>query len=183
MESDLDLLGLYQRASEWTATKVDGAATDLDAPTTCPGWNVRTLMSHMLETQKYFVEAARGRDASPPSPTPPDLVSDDPVADFALARAETLRTFGQPGVIEKTGPSLGIAFSDQLLHGWDLATSTGQDAAMPPGLPDAAYGVIHGRFTEEQRVGVFAPELSIAPDSSAQEKLLAYAGRDPKTTM
>jgi uncharacterized protein (TIGR03086 family) len=131
----------------------------------------------------YFVAAADGRDASPPSPTPPDLASDDPVTDFAHARDETLRTFGQPGIIEKTGPSLGIAFSDQLLHGWDLATSTGQDAAMPEGLPDAAYSIVHGRFTEEQRVGVFAPEVAIAPNSSAQDKLLAYTGRDPATTM
>jgi uncharacterized protein (TIGR03086 family) len=182
MDSDLDLLDLYRRASEWTATKVDGATKELDASTTCPGWNVRTLMSHMLETQKYFVDAAEGRDASPPSPTPPDLVGDDPVKDFHEVRAQTVRTFSQPGIIEKTGPALGIAFSDQLLHGWDLATSTGQDAAMPEGLPDAAYTMIHGRFTEEQRVGVFAPEVTIPPDSSAQDKLLAYTGRDPSTT-
>ena len=50
---------------------------------------------------------------------------------------------------------------------------------MPEGLPEAAYAVIHGRFTEEQRKGVFKPEISIAADSSAQEKLLAYTGRDP----
>ena len=50
-----------------------------------------------------------------------------------------LDTFGAPGAVEKTGAALGIAFSDQLLHGWDLAVSTGQDATMPDGLPDAAY--------------------------------------------
>ena len=70
-----------------------------------------------------------------------------------------LRTFGEDGVIEKTGPSLGIAFSDQLLHGWDLAKATGQDATMPDGLPEAAYEMIHGRFTDEQRKGVFKPEV------------------------
>ncbi len=176
---DLDLLDLYQRASEWTVTKVAGAADKPDAPTTCPDWNVRTLMSHMLETQKYFVDTACGRDASPPSPTPPDLVGDDPVADFNRARAETLRTFETPGVIEKTGPSLGIAFSDQLLHGWDLARATAQDTTMPTGLPEAAYEIIHGRFTEDQRKGVFGPEITIDPDSPPQDKLLAYTGRDP----
>ena len=62
---DLDLLDLYRRASEWTSTKVAGAVTKLDAPTSCDGWNVRTLMSHMLETQKYFVGAARGEDVRP----------------------------------------------------------------------------------------------------------------------
>ena len=52
---DLDLLELYERASDWTGTKVRGAVSELDAPTTCDSWNVRTLLNHMLETQRYFV--------------------------------------------------------------------------------------------------------------------------------
>ncbi|HEY5385094.1 MAG TPA: maleylpyruvate isomerase N-terminal domain-containing protein [Acidimicrobiales bacterium] len=142
---DLDLLDLYGRASDWTSTKVVGAASQLDGPTTCDGWDVRTLLNHMLQTQRYFVGAARG----------------------------------EPGVIDKTGPALAIAFSDQLLHGWDLALSTGRESTMPDGLPDAAYSLIHGRFTEEQRKGVFKPEILVGPDASAQDRLLAYTGRDP----
>lgn len=175
---DPDLLELYERASDWTGTKVRGAVTDLDAPTTCDSWNVRTLLNHMLETQRYFLGAARGDDVAL-SQDPPDLLSDDPCSDFDQVRTEMLQTFGKPGVIEQTGPALGIAFSDQLLHGWDLASSTGQDPLMPEGLPEAAYAMIHGRFTDEQRKGVFKPEIDVAPDSSAQEKLLAYTGRDP----
>ena len=30
---------------------------------------------------------------------------------------------------------------------------------MPKGLPEAAYEMIHGRFTDEQRKGVFKPEV------------------------
>jgi uncharacterized protein (TIGR03086 family) len=175
---DLDLLDLYAQASEWTGTKVRGASTELDAPTNCEGWNVRTLMNHMLETQRYFAGSARGEDVQL-SADPPDLLSGDPGSDFEQARGDTLRTFGEPGTVEKTGPALGIAFSDQLLHGWDLAVSTGQDSTMPRGLPDAAYKMIHGRFTDEQRKGVFKPEIGLGSDASAQEKLLAYTGRDP----
>ena len=50
---------------------------------------------------------------------------------------------------------------------------------MPDGLPDAAYSLIHGRFTDEQRKGVFKPEIPVGSDASAQERLLAYTGRDP----
>src|SRR5450631_2607373 len=157
LSMEADLLDLYERASEWSVGKVRGATGRLNTATGCDEWDVGTLLNHMLDTQRFFVESARGQEASPPSPTPPNLLTDDPAADFERARAETVATFGEPGVIEKTGPSLGIAFSDQLLHGWDLAKATGQDAAMPDGLPDAAYAIIHGRFTEEERVGVFAP--------------------------
>jgi uncharacterized protein (TIGR03086 family) len=74
---------------------------------------------------------------------------------------------------------MAIAFSDQLLHGWDLARSTGQEAPMPDGLPDAAYSLIHGRFTDDQRQGIFKPEVPVGPDATAQDRLLAYTGRDP----
>lgn len=139
---------------------------------------MRTLLNHMLETQRYFVGSARGDNVTL-SQDPPDLLSDDPISDFEQARTETLRTFGESGMIDRTGSALGIAFGDQLLHGWDVAASTGQDPTMPEGLPEAAYAIIHGRFTEEQRKGVFKPEISIAAEASAQEKLLAYTGRDP----
>jgi uncharacterized protein (TIGR03086 family) len=176
-----DLLDLYDRASAWTLEKVKGAEGKLDGDTTCDDWNVRTLLNHMLDTQQYFEGSARGEDVNPPSPNPPALLGDDPKADFEQCRAKLLRTFAEEGVIEKTGPALGIAFADQLLHGWDLARSTGQDATMPDGLPEAAYEMIHGRFTDEQRKGVFKPEIAVDANASPQEKLLGYTGRDPKT--
>src|SRR3984885_6404215 len=83
---DLDLLDLNGRASDWTSTKVGGATWRLDEPTTCDGWDVRTLLNHMLQTQRYFVGAARGEDVAPPGGTPPDVSSDKPRADFASAR-------------------------------------------------------------------------------------------------
>lgn len=172
-----NLLEQYERASAWTASKVSGALGRTDAPTPCDGWNVETLLNHMLETQRYFLGAARGEEVSPPGPTPPELLSDDPVADFDAARSDTIAAFGEPGAIERTGPSLGIAMSDQLLHGWDLAMATGQDTEMPDGLAAAAFDMIHGQFTDEQRTGVFKPERKVPDDASPQERLLAYTGR------
>jgi uncharacterized protein (TIGR03086 family) len=180
MDDDLDLLDLYTRASAWTLTKVRGATSRLDAPTTCEPWTVRTLLNHMLLVQNAFVAHARGEQFSLSlEEDPPDVLTGDPYADFERARAEALRVFGAPGVIEKTGTNLGNIFGDQLLHGWDLAVSTGQDPTMPDGLPEAAYTLVHGAFTEEGRRGVFKPEVSVGADASAQDRLLAYSGRDP----
>jgi uncharacterized protein (TIGR03086 family) len=173
-----DLLDLYRRGSEWCGEKVAGA-TALDAATSCDGWTVGDLLNHMLETQHYFAGSARGEDVSAPGPNPPKLLTEDPVDDFASARADVLHAFGQEGAIEKTGPALGVAFSDQLLHGWDLARATGQDTTMPDGLPEAAYRAIYGLFTEEQRQGVFKPEQPVRDDPTPQERLLAYTGRTP----
>ena len=173
-----DLLDLYGRGSAWCGEKVAGA-TALDAPTACDGWTVRDLLNHMLETQRYFAGSARGEAVSPPGQHPPKLLTQDPVEDFTRARADVLHAFGRDGALARTGPSLGIAFADQLLHGWDLAVATGQHTAMPDGLAEDAYRAIHGLFTEDQRVGIFKPELPVGIDATAQERLLAYTGRPP----
>ena len=81
----LDLLDLYRQTSAWTADNV-GGAKDLDATTPCDEWSVRDLLNHMLDTQRYFLEAARGEDAAPPGPNPPDVLS-------ATTRARTSSGF------------------------------------------------------------------------------------------
>ncbi|HET7311902.1 MAG TPA: TIGR03086 family metal-binding protein [Mycobacteriales bacterium] len=175
-----DLLDLYEQAAGWTTGKV-AAVDDLEGATPCEDWRMRDLLNHMLATQHYFVSAARGEDATPPGQTPPELLSDNPTADFERARQDVVRTFGQEGVIEKTGPALGIAFADMLLHGWDVARATQQDAKMPEGLAQAAYDTIHGRFTDEQRKGIFKPEIQLGEDATPQQRLLAYTGRNPSS--
>ena len=173
-----DWLARYRQASAWTAEKV-GGATDLDATTPCDEWSLRDLLNHMLDTQRYFLGAARGEGASPPGPNPPDVLSANPREDFERIQAQVVDAFSQEGVVEKTGPALGIAFADQLLHGWDVSRATGQDDTMPDGLAQAAYEAIHGRFTDEQRKGVFKPEVQVSDDATPQQRLLSYTGRNP----
>jgi uncharacterized protein (TIGR03086 family) len=175
----MDLLNLYGRASEWTLEKVAGATAKLDVSTPCDKWTVRDLLNHILETQQFFVSTARNEGGQPPAPKPAELLSDSPVDDFEHARAQVLSTFSEDGVIARTGPSLGIAFSDQLLHGWDVAKATGQDTTMPHGLAEAAHKIIHGRFTDEERKGIFGSEITVPTSASAKDTLLAYTGRNP----
>src|SRR3954453_2682410 len=137
METETSTLEDYREASAWANEKVSGASKQLDAATPCDQWDVRTLLNHMLDTQRYFLGSARGEEVPLPSPEPPAVLSDDPVADFEQGRADMLETFGDPAVQEKSGPALGVAFSDQLLHGWDVARATQQDATMPAGLAEA----------------------------------------------
>jgi uncharacterized protein (TIGR03086 family) len=173
-----DLLDLYRRAGAWTSQLVAGAA-DLTAPTPCDEWTIRDLLNHMLDTQRYFAGSARGEHVSPPGPNPPALIGDDPATDVERVQRDVIDAFSQDGVIDKTGPALGIAFSDLLLHTWDLARATGQPDKMPAGLAEASYELIHGKFTDEQRKGMFKPEVRIDSNASAQDRLLAYTGRTP----
>jgi uncharacterized protein (TIGR03086 family) len=173
----MDLLDGYREASDWTLSKVRGAVDHMDDTTPCDEWDVRTLLNHMLDTGRYFEASARGEQAAPPAPTPPEVLGDDPVEEFEHTQSSLMDVYSSAEVRERMGPALGIAMADQLLHGWDLARATGQDTAMPDGLAATALQVIHGRFTDEQRKGVFKPEIHPSSDASDQERLLAYTGR------
>jgi uncharacterized protein (TIGR03086 family) len=176
----MDFLDLYDRGSSWTASKVKGAADQLDAQTPCEQWKVRDVVNHLLDTSRYFEETAAGKDASPPADTPPDVLrGGDPIAAHEKSRQSLLATYRQPGVIDKTGPSLAIAFCDQVLHGWDIAKGTGQDATIPDDLAEAAFGALNGRLTDENRGNGFKPEIKMPDTAPTRDKLLAYVGRKP----
>jgi uncharacterized protein (TIGR03086 family) len=175
----VDLLDQFDRGTQWTASKIPAASSKLDDKSPCDEWDIRTLLDHMIDTQHFFTAKARGEDATPPSGTPPSMIGDDPVATYEQTRQETLQAHREPGVIEKTGPMLGIAFCDQLIHGWDLATATGQDATMPDGLAEAAMSMLEGQLTDDRRGNAFKPAVAVPEDASPQDKLIAYTGRRP----
>ena len=179
----MDPLELYEHASEWTKSKIEGAKGNLDSKTACEEWTARDLINHLLHGKELFVGAVEGKAPSgPPQGKPPELLGDgDPVQAFEDVRQAVLGAFRKDGVLEDQRNQMmaGIAFVDTLTHGWDLAKGTGQDTTMPPGLADAAMGAIGGQLTPERRGDSFKPEVEVPADASAQDKLIAYMGRQP----
>src|SRR5205807_9448350 len=92
--SVMDPVDLFDRGSAWTKEKIAGAKASLDAKTPCEEWKVRDVINHLIDGQQgYFQPAARGEDATPPSPNPPDLVSSDPTAQYEKTRQATIKAF------------------------------------------------------------------------------------------
>lgn len=179
----MDPLELYEQASEWTKSKIEGAKSSLESATACEAWCARDLVNHLLAGKEIFVGPTEGKPPSgPPTGKPPELLGDsDPVQAFEDVRQAVLTAYRKEGVLEDQRNQLmaGIAFVDTLTHGWDLAKGTGQDTTMPPGLADAAMAAIGGRLTPESRGDAFKPAVDIAENASAQDKLIAYMGRQP----
>jgi uncharacterized protein (TIGR03086 family) len=189
----MDLLDLFERGTAWTSTKLAGAADQLDAPTPCDEWTVRRLIDHMLDAQRMFAAGASGGTVAPPTGPPPKLVGEDPAGQYEDARKATLHAYSQPGVLDgmvKGGTMgdvpammiLGIAFCDQLTHGWDLAKATGQDVTISEDLAATAFALINGRITDDARGPGknFKAAVPVPDDASVQEKLIGYLGRDPR---
>lgn len=187
----MDLVDLFDRGTAWTSAKVAGAVDQLDAATPCDEWTVRRLLDHMLAGQEMFAAAPSGAPVAPPGGPPPELVGDDPAGQYEDARKATMHAFSQPGVLEGTLKGaggdvpamqiLGIAFCDQLIHGWDLAKATGQDTSMPADLAAAAWQFLNGQIRDEARGPgrIFKAAVPVPDDASVQDRLVAHCGRMP----
>ena len=97
-----------------------------------------------------------------------------------------------PGALERTiesplGAMSGESFArlvalDGLLHGWDLATATGQRYEVPPAVTDAVAAFAHGALTDELRDGdTFKDATDVGPDAGPIERLAAFSGRTVRT--
>jgi uncharacterized protein (TIGR03086 family) len=175
----MDPLDLFDRGTAWVKTKIPAAESKLDRSSPCDEWTVRALLNHMLDAQRRFAGAASGTPAGPFTGMPPDVLGDDPLAQYEAARQSTLRAYRAPGALERAGPQLGIAFVDQLVHGWDLARATGQDPTMPSDLADAAFAMVDGRLTDDRRGTNFKPAVPVPDDAPVQDRLIGYSGREP----
>jgi hypothetical protein len=66
-----------------------------------------------------------------------------------------------------------------LIHGWDLASATGQPTDLDPGLVDACWEVIRPQLSMLQASGAFGEAKPVSGDdhSESQASLLAALGR------
>ena len=167
------------------------APNQLDDPTPCPGWNVRTVINHLIDVCLEFAAMAAGN----PAPnhgidhTTIDLIGDDHIAAFRDAARTTRAAFARPGMIEQvyqfpwgteTGANIVQHVIDELLiHGWDLARATGQPTDLPADLAETSLRNWQAWFAQWPRASGdnFGPEQPVPADASAADRLAAYLGR------
>ena len=158
-------------------------AGQLDDKTPCAEWTVRELLEHMIGVVAGMGAATRGE------PRSPFTLGSDPAAQFAEASAGTLAAWRAPGVLDRMvdgGPGpmpgrvlAGINLLDTATHTWDLATATGQPAALPDDVAAAAIELSHQIVSPELRPGRFAPEVDAPSGAAPTDRLVAFLGRQP----
>jgi uncharacterized protein (TIGR03086 family) len=170
----------YGRVADGLTVLVEACPTERwTASSPCEDWTARDVAAHAVEVQRRIAASVEGSNAAPLGPDE-DVVSawraataavpaalDDPTT----ARSTVKGPFGkQP--FEQLVERLGCA--DALIHTWDFARATGQDARLDPGAVDAA-----GAFLipmGDRGPGAFAAALP-APDAAAPTALLCFLGR------
>ena len=162
-------------------------ADDLDAPTPCANFAVRGVLGHMTAGATQFAAAFRGE-------TPPEVPADvadgpDVVTEAGNALAGLMSAIRSPGALERTvaapfGEMPGDAFArfvvlDGLVHGWDLATATGQNYEPSDTLVAEVDAFAHQAIAPAMRDGdTFANAVEPPDDATPIERLAAFTGRN-----
>ncbi len=82
-----------------------------------------------------------------------------------------------PGPVAAT-----VALNEVVLHGWDLATATGQEFAVRDEDVATCFTFVEPTTlpeNEAMRGGLFGPVVPVPDDAPALDRLLGAAGRRP----
>jgi uncharacterized protein (TIGR03086 family) len=162
-------------------------AADLDRPSPCTGWDIRAVLAHLVGGNVRFAQALRGEPADWPSRDAEPIAS--PLTEFDASAADLAGAVAglddprRPVRLAAGEPpaafAVGVHGADMLIHGWDLAIATGQDATLDPDLCRAAMAVLEKYPSSFWGPGRFFAASIDTPSADPQARLLAYSGRDP----
>jgi uncharacterized protein (TIGR03086 family) len=188
----MDLAQLHRRALDQTGRTVAGIRPDqLSGPTPDMEWDVRGLLNHVVAGNLWADELARGRTIEEVGDRlDGDVLGADPSAAYDASAKVAAAAFEEPGALDAPcavsyGPVPGSVYAghrflDVLIHGWDLATATGQDTTLDPELVQGCLEVVEPQLSMLQASGAFGPAVEVDEDADPQTRLLAMLGRDSR---
>jgi uncharacterized protein (TIGR03086 family) len=185
----MDILKAHRDSLDSTRRFVAGVKADqLSAPTPNEEWDVAELLGHIIYGNRWVPPLVGGKSiADVGDALEGDQLLPDPVSAYDASAADAAAAFEAPGALAAPcavsyGPVpgevyAGHRFVDVLIHGWDLAVATGQDATLDPALVEACFEVIEPQFDMLEASGMFGTRLEVGPDANRQTQLLALLGR------
>ena len=186
----MDIVKLHDRALEATTSIVANVdASQLSAPTPCTEFDVRALLNHMIGGNHQFVKIAAG-EAGDSMPATGDFVVNDALTPYRKSADAVSQAWSEPSVLEKTvhlpfaevpgAVAIGIHTVETIVHGWDLATATGQPTELDPELCAVAWE--HCKDIDDSFRGPgrpFGPAVNAPAGASDTARLMAWLGRQP----
>ena len=186
----MDPVTMFEQAGERTGKIVEQLAPgQLSAPTPCPDWDVRAVVNHLVAGNYVF---AAGITGEPRPDMSTDFAGDDAAGAYRTSFEVARQAWRRPDALEKSvqlqiGPipgafALGLHVMDTLVHGWDLASGSGQDTTLDPELAEACIVVVNQMLANGPvPLSVFALPIEVPADADAGRRLLALTGRTAVT--
>ena len=189
------LLDSYENA----AVIVSGiVANELGHPTPCPKYDVAGLIDHLVDAGQRAAALGRGQ-APPPGDESPHVELSDAPGQLRSAAEQAAQAWGEnsslslrctmPWGEEYSGATLVDMYLAELAaHAWDLARATGQIHKLEPSLAlpalEGARAMIKPQYRNMVEPGApFGAEVYPGPGADDWERLAAFMGRDPLTTL
>jgi uncharacterized protein (TIGR03086 family) len=177
------MLGAVMRKTEGI---IAGVKPDqLALPTPCTDWNVRELENHLVGWARHFAARESGQDAAGDPGS--YQTGDDPAREFDDARVALIGALdgklSAPADPAQSGGFPPSALTTMLtgeyvLHGWDLATATGQPVPFTDQEAETCLGM-RSFLTTENRSPAFGPELQPPTGATPLQEFIAFSGREP----
>lgn len=172
----------------------DISEIDLARPTPCNQWRLEDLLTHMDDALTAFTEAAVGSIALSPAwieragllPEQPGLIERLRSNACLLLSVWAVRSAVPDinvGMVTVPGDVLlNTAAIEVSVHGWDIertiiAGRHTQPRRIPEDLALQLLDAAHNVITDADRGRRFAAELTVSPLAPADERLLAFLGR------
>ena len=174
-----------------SAAEVIGAVTEdqLDLPTPCSDFDVRTLANHLLSAPPTVASLGRGDEygAVAEVAVPFDQVARALGHDVCrgprrLGRRHAARQGHHAAVGRASGGAVLAQFTGEIVvHTWDLATATGQWGEWQPEVLDLAFESYRQGLPAEGReqFPVFKAVVPVADDAPLIDQIVAWTGRQP----
>lgn len=164
---------------------------ELTAPTPCAALSTGELVVHVGGLAQAFTASAH-KDFGTLTDTPPfeqpvldsDWRTAYPAALAALAEAwrrpEAWQGMTRVAGMDLPAPTAGvIALTEVVIHGWDLARSSGRRYDCDPATTAAILPHVSAIAAEGPVEGLFAAAVPIDEAAPAFDRVIALSGRDP----
>lgn len=161
-------------------------ADQLTDPTPCAEFTVHDVLDHMVVKCAEIGALLRG-DEPVPTPAPP-VYGRVPAREFRAAVEDVLDAMHADGAMERIvdtplGPIDGESFArlvcfDGIVHGWDLATATGQQIVLDDRVVADVAAFVQVALPDAARDGdTFADPTTPPAGAGELERLVAFSGR------
>jgi uncharacterized protein (TIGR03086 family) len=188
----MDMIDMTKPCAHTTKILAGVKDDQLAARTPCERLSLSELVAHVGGLGVAFAAAAR-KDVGELTGRPPDatayLLTDDwrtayPDNLAGLAEAwqapDAWQGMTQVGGVDLPSEVCGmVGLTEVVIHGWDVAVSTGQDYHVDDDVADAVLGHLTGFTSGAPVEGLFGAAVEIGSDASAFARALALSGRDP----
>jgi uncharacterized protein (TIGR03086 family) len=146
----------------------------LTSPTPCAGWDLATLVDHLVDAPRRFLAMMRGEELD--WSAPPPHVAEEWGPAFRVAGDDLVHAWHEHSGDAPVSADWQTA--ELAVHTWDVARTIGFPVErLDPEVAERGLAFMRENLTEDNRGPAFGAERDVSSDAGPYERIAAYSGR------